>query len=266
MSSSCDAASATSATNQKLIMDTIGKINTMVTSVGSNCDPGSTCYTDKTRNELLQIYNDAKRTELTAPGDKDIAKENYYKFILGDGYAEFQEKEAEKEAGKFISEITNVFFVALNKSVVTLEDYINLLNDIKYAKTLDALVEGGESFSGSGSSDDGQALSQTLDIYLQKTNNTTNLNERKVYYEQENYDLLVWWYKVWLYTYIFLLVILLISIFLVDNKNTFMTNMGILTLFVAYIFIAKPILYFIVYIVKQINTFLPKNVYLSLNS
>jgi hypothetical protein len=256
---------ATSATNQKLLMDTIGKINTMVSSVSSSCDPGSQCYITKTKNELLQIYNDAKSTEATAPADKEIAKENYYKFILGDEYPQFQKKEVEKKASVFISGITSSFFTALNKTIVTLEDYINILNDIKYAKTLDSLIEGDRS-STDGSSTDGTALSKTLGIYAKKTNNMTNLNERKVYYEQENYESLLWWYKLWLYTYLFLLVVFLISIFLVDNKNSFMTNMGILTLFVAYIFITKPILYFIVYIVKQINSFLPKNVYLSLNS
>lgn len=240
----------------KMIMDTIGKVNTMISSVNVDCVPGSQCDTDKTRDELLKIYNDAKRTAATAPTNLDTSRENYYKFVLGDGYTEFHEKEVEKKASIFISDKTNLFFKALNTSVVTLEDYIKELNSIKYAKTLDKLVEGFESAD----------LSKTLDVYLKDTSNTSNINERKVFYEQENYESLLWWYNVWFYIYLFLLIVLIISIFMINNQKTFMTNMGIFVLFVAYIFLAKPLLFLIVYIIKQLGSLLPKNVYLSLNS
>lgn len=287
--SSCDTANAMHETNHKLITDTISKVNTMVSSVSNNgsggsnsCQPGSQCYINKVSNELLQIYNNAKRTAATAPGDLEVAKENYYKFILGDKYIEFLRQEIEKKADVYISEKTNEFFMALNMTVLVFEDYIIALRNIRYGKTLNTLIEGekannmlegfessllpnGNVLSEKSQSSNETALSKTLGIYLNDTKNMTNLNERKVFYEQESYDSLIWWYKVWFYTYIFLLVVFLISIFLVNNNNSFMTNMGILTLFIAYIFIAKPILYLIVYLVKQINSLLPKNIYLSLN-
>lgn len=87
-------------------------------------------------------------------------------------------------------------------------------------------------------------------------------NDRKTYYEKDNYETLTAWYKVWFYVYVFLLVAFTLGMFLTQSAFSFKSKALILLGFILYPFIIDRILFFIMKLFAKIGSFIPKNVYL----
>jgi hypothetical protein len=233
------------------ITSLINSLNDHINSANISCPPNSECYKKKETATLKNAYLQAEYTLKDAPNNFKTAKKNYITYVDGEAsYNEMNKNEIEKEA------IAN----AKDKIKLFIDNWkLAVNNNLAYSTTIDS------------ASYINEVLINITQNNLNLQNNVNNTsddiltNDRKSYYEQENYDNLKWWYNFWLYIYIFLLIVFTIAIFIGNSEYTIMSKVGILILFIAYIFIMKPIFLFVVYIIRTINSFLPKNIYLSIN-
>ena len=230
--------------------DTINKMNAMISSANLSCPAGSDCDIKKETATLRDDYLQAEFALTNAPKQFKEAKKNYIVFTDGeDAYNTMNQQEIEAEAEAYVSKKIELFITQFRNAINNNENYSTGVESTKYVN--DVLLQIMQN-------------NEQLEKSIDETGNDILTNDRKNYYELENYATLEWWYKVWLYIYIFLLIIFTIAIFVTDSHFSFMSKIGILILFIAYIFITKPIILFTISILRTINSFLPKNVYLSI--
>ena len=229
--------------------DMISNVNDMISSSNLSCPVGSDCGKKKETAILKDDYLQAEYTLLNAPKQFKEAKKNYIVYTDGqDAYNVMNLQETEKEAELYVLKKIELFITQFRNANIINENYSTGVESVEYVN--DVLLQILQN-------------NKQLEISIDETGNDILTNDRKSYYEQENYASLEWWYKVWLYIYIILLVVFIIAIFVTNNQFSFMSKIGILILFIAYIFITKPIILFTISILRIIYSFLPKNVYLS---
>lgn len=233
-----------------LIVKAMNQVNQVITNQNNVCPPDSECGIQKQKASLYKIYTDAKYQLSQAPQKYKTARKNYIVYTEGqDAYDQLREKEIEDESQTYVQKKNTDFIAALHDVVTYASLYSTTIGSIKYVDDVYVQIK---------------SNNNNLNKLVNDTEDTILTNERKSFYEKDNYDSLKWWYKCWLYIYIILLIAFVISIFITESSFSFMTNMGILLLFILYIFITKPIIMFLAYLIQSINTMLPKNVYLSL--
>jgi hypothetical protein len=217
------------------------------------CPPGSECMIQRTTNQLKQEYEKAKiELDITAPEQFKEAQKKYIIYTEGEqAYQNLEYRLAQElvddKVLQFIENYQMLFEVAYYKNQILqtkVDSYKYIFNVL-----LQTIANNGQ-----------------IENELEITDNKILTNDRKTFYEQENYTSLKWWFKFWMYIYIFLLVIFIIAIFLGNSDFTFLQKLGILSIFIIYIPISEPVTFGIIYLIYYIKTLLPKNVYFSLYS
>jgi hypothetical protein len=230
------------------ITDLINKSSDSIT-----CPPGSQCMIQKTTNKLKEEYEKAKfDLNIKAPDQFKEAQKKY--IIYTEGEQAYQNLEynlaqefVEDHVLQFIENYQLLFEVTYYKNKILqtkVDSYKYIFNVL-----LQTIANNGK-----------------IENELEITDNKILTNDRKSFYEQENYNSLKWWFKFWMYIYIFFLVIFIIAIFLGDSEFTFLQKLGVLSIFIIYIPIAEPVTFGIIYFIHFIKSLLPKNVYFSLYS
>jgi hypothetical protein len=231
------------------VIDKINVILNKANDVLSTCQVGEPCYI----NELEDIYNKAKAESLSCQDKVLIARKNY--IIAKDGENELNRITQEEAYQKVHDEVLKL-----------IEEYINTLRMV-YTQT-DALGTAEE-----GSSYIDSVLIQTIannavsEQHIKKSLNEILTNDRKSYYEQDKYTNLKSWNRIWFWSYLFLWVIFSLSLFLTNNRYSYlsvMSKVGFILLFIIYMFIAKYIVLIIISFIVFCTTLFPKDVYLQM--
>ena len=90
------------------------------------------------------------------------------------------------------------------------------------------------------------------------------MNDRKTYYENQNYNILLDWYMFFSWIYWLLGIIFIISIFIVKNDLTVKTKIIYTVNIVLYFLLMKYIIIYILKLLVYLYNLLPKNVYNSM--
>jgi hypothetical protein len=155
---------------------------------------------------------------------------------------------------------------AESEILILIEEYINTLGMV-YTQTnaLNTAIEG------SSYMDDvliqtvsNNALKEQSNVIL---TNDILTNERKSYYEQDKYNDLKSWHRIWFWVYLFLWIIFSLSLFLTNNQYSYlsiMSKVGLVISFIIYLFIAKYIVLLIISFIVFSTTLFPKNIYLNI--
>jgi len=237
-------------TNNPELMGKINQINDMITTTNTSCLVGSDCYNRTQASALKNTYSQAQYNMDNASAQYKDAKKNYIINTQGEQVYETQnQQEINAEASAFVLKKTETFSLYLQTAVNNNNNFSSIVDSSKYVDDVFLQIT---------------KNNMDLERNIINTDNDILTNDRKKYYEQENYDTLDWWYKLWLYIYILLLVVFAIAIFLANSQFSIMSKVGILILFIAYIFITKPIILWLFSVMRLLYSFLPKNVYLSL--
>ena len=96
---------------------------------------------------------------------------------------------------------------------------------------------------------------------IKKINSDIYTNDRKTYYEDQNYDILTGWYNIYKFIYITLIFLFIIFIFLADSSSNFNRKIAYLIIIILYPFAINPMVLFIMKFYNYIQKYLPKNVY-----
>jgi len=103
-----------------------------------------------------------------------------------------------------------------------------------------------------------------LDTMKKETLNDISTNNRKSYYEDQEFNDLRWWYIFYLILYLTLVVIYVIVLFITPSEMTRYKRAGLAVLLGLYVFFADYLAHALITLWTYIMSFLPKNVYLSL--
>lgn len=235
-----------------LIFKNIDKLNNIINHASNfltECHIGEPCYIE----ELKAAYDKAKYDLLSDPERVKKTRKDY--IVAKDGEIEYQNIIKNEAYQKAEEEI-----------LLLIEEYINTLRMV-YTQT-EAL---GAAEEGNGYIDD--VLVQTIsnnalsEQEYTKISNEILTNDRKSYYEQDNYNNLRSWYRIWFWLYIFLWVIFSLSLFFTTNQYSYlsiMSKVGVIMLFIIYLFVAKYIVLLIISFIVFCITLFPKNVYLQM--
>jgi len=237
---------------QSQIFDIMGRLNDAVKTASdsiSTCNVGEPCYLES----LKTAYEKAKYELSIAPSTVKSAEKAY--IVAKDGehvYNDIMKQQATQKAEDDV--------------LLLLEKYITQLEVINTQTEALSVAQ-----EGSGYIDD--VLLQTIsnnavsEQYITKTANHILTNDRKSYYEQDKYNNLKWWNRIWFWSYLFLWVIFSLSLFLTNNNYSYlsiMSKVGFILFFILYMFIAKYIVLLLIYFIVFCTTLFPKNVYLQM--
>lgn len=231
------------------VMNNLTDIVNKATTALNTCNIGDPCYIQ----QLKEAYDKAKYNLSTDPANVKNTRKAY--IVAKDGELEY-EKIMKQEATQTAEEDV----------LKLIGDYIQQL-EIVYTQT-EAL---GIAEEGNGYIDD--VLLQTIsnnavsEQYIKKSLNEILTNDRKSYYEQDKYNNLKSWNRVWFWSYLFLWVIFSLSLFLTNNKYSYlsiMSKVGLIISFIIYLFIAKYIVLMIISFIVFCTSLFPKNVYLQM--
>ena len=243
---------STDAAMQKQLFSITDSLKTIVNKATT------TLTTNKTKNtnyisELKAAYDKAKYDLSIAPSNVKTTKKAY--IVAKDGELEY-EQITKQEA----------YQIAEKELLKLIEEYFNLLEMVyTQAEALEIAEEG------IGYMDD--ILLQTIsnnavsEEYIEKSLNDILTNDRKSYYEQDKYDNLKSWNRIWFWSYLFLWVIFSLSLFLTTNEYSqlsIISKVGLILSFIIYLFIAKYIVLMIISFIVFCVTLFPKNVYLQM--
>jgi hypothetical protein len=243
---------STDAAMQKQLFSITDSLKTIVNKATT------TLTTNKTKNtnyisELKAAYDKAKYDLSTGPANVTTTKKAY--IVAKDGELEY-EQITKQEA----------YQIAEKEVLKLIEEYFNLLEMVyTQAEALEIAEEG------IGYMDD--ILLQTIsnnavsEEYIAKSLNDILTNDRKSYYEQDKYDNLKSWNRIWFWIYLFLWVIFSLSLFLTNNEYSqlsIISKVGLIISFIVYLVIAKYIVLMIISFIVFCVTLFPKNVYLQM--
>jgi hypothetical protein len=229
---------------------TNAQLSDMLTQASQSLMCGPDCQKQKNDATLGQKLEEAKINLQSAPVQLKQAEKNYYTSVKGvAGYSEYQTATLTTEADNKIKDMTTTFNKNWNED-----------NDLNEQLKTTALN-----------------FQHTQELYLNyrrknailrretdtKINDVTT-SDRKTYYETQNNDVLVFWYRLFFWIYVVIYVIFTLGLFLSPNDYTLWAKIALLILFAIFPFVLKPIFLFIMKTANHINSLLPKNVYTSL--
>jgi len=232
----------------------IDALNSIVnqTSDSVMCGPGTECEKRKTGDDLEKKYEAAQINIQTAPSQLDKTEKDYYVYTKGQAvYNQMLEGKIDSGAISKIADIQSAF----NTSIENVEQLDSVLHSltIHYKNELDLY---------SKYDTENKSLTQKIE----EIGADTITNDRKTYYESENYEYLGTWYFVWKWIYIILCIVLIIALFMVPNiysnqSLSFVKKAGIISIFIAYPFVIDRLVLFFTSKMYQLGTMIPKNVY-----
>jgi len=232
--------------------ETTNQINQLLqqTSQSLLCGPGTEC--EKTRNseDLQQKYLDSQTNLQTAPYQEKQAEKNYYTYTQGDSaYNDMIRARLVKEA----ENKTNDILINFNQNVKKATQ----LNDTLSSLTIDYehILELYKNYVQENEILNNKIISFGTDLVT---------SDRKTYYEDQNYDILVSWYSIWRWIYFILLIVFAFGIFLSKSSYSIWAKLGLLGIFILFPYFINYLVFYLLKIVVNLQSLLPKNVYNSL--
>ena len=214
------------------------------------CGPGTECERTKKSEDLQQKYLAAQTNIQSAPYQEEAAEKEFYTYTQGDAaYNSMKTQRLQTEAEKKSNEIQSSFNENVNKAIELNDTLSSLTNN--YQNVLELYNNYVE--------ENGFLREK---INYQKTDIITN--DRKTYYEIQNYQILKSWYIIWRWIYFILLVVFGLGIFLTKSAYSFWAKLGLLALFGMYPYVIDYVVFYLLKAGASFISLLPKNVYTTL--
>ena len=229
--------------------ETTAQINALLAKSAEALSCGPVCQKIKKTQELEQKYLDSQTNMQTAPIQLEEARKNYYVYSKGDSaYNTMLEDDLKKKADAIGNEIHSRFYEEVKKAK-TLNFYYNsdLINSQNTFELYNNYFKN----------------NKNAENIIRDAHNDVLTNDRKSFYETQEYDVLDWWYTLFIYVYYILVVVFVLGLFFSPNQMSTYKKIGLLILFIIYPFIIDYIFTFVMKIINDIKQLLPKDVYRS---
>ena len=229
--------------------ETTAQINALLAKSADALTCGPDCQKMKTTQELEQQYLDAQTNMQTAPIQLEESRKNYYVYTKGDSvYNTMLEDDLTKKANAIGDEISRRFYDEV-KNAQTVNNYYNtdLINSKNTFELYNNYLKENK-------------LSEKI---INNAHGDILTNDRKSFYEIQEYDMLDGWYTLFISIYYILVVVFILGLFFSPNQMKIFQKIGILVILIIYPFIADYIFSFLVGIINKLRQIIPKNVYKS---
>jgi hypothetical protein len=226
----------------------INKINSMFSQLQSMISCDGPCLQKKEAENLKQKMQDAQVNVETAPSQYQVAQQNYVTFTAGESaYNELYDQQLKNQADEVIQKYKEKYDEITKKIKQQIETYEGILINFRnvadlYLKYKKENVELGKQFK--------------------NTANDVLTNERKTFYQDQQVDVLKFYY------YYIILIVYIICVFLYcifslmyPSKSDWKVRFAIFILFILLPFVSTWILGLFIYIVYELYNLIPKNVY-----
>lgn len=211
---------------------------------------GPECKSTKQTNEALAKYQKAQMALFNGPIELEKTSNTYYTLSEGQDYADkFSEEKLKDIANKIGDTYLEVFDEIVQNSSSLSDLYESNLINYRNSQTLSY-----------------QYTTQTDELKqrLSDTQNTASTSDRKTYYENQEIEGLVTWYRWYYYIYIIIVITFLISMFVVKSETPFRKQVYIFIAMIIWFFFGYKIIMSGINLVQKIIGYIPKNVYLTL--
>jgi hypothetical protein len=208
---------------------------------------GPACQKEKKSSELKTKYITAKQTLASAPTQLAVAEKAYLTYTKGaTAYQAVVESQLESEASTKAGQLSTAFNIVVQDATSQQKTYETMYEN--YQSIYDLL---------------NKYLSEnsSLEKRLLSEKNDSITNDRKIYYESQQFQYLVGWYNFIGWCYFLLLVLTIILLFAKKNSYSFPVKIVIIVLFIIYPFVITSIISYIVKKIKGLYGMLPNNAY-----
>jgi hypothetical protein len=222
---------------------TLAQINTYILNSAEELRCGPDCQALEQTKTLKEKYEEAKSNVESAPGELQIAEENYYKYILGlDGYDEYITNKLTDQANNIETNINTV----INPLILEMKDLNDTYKSISSSNAYLLKLE--------------QKYNEEINNFENNMGDVTT-NDRKTYYETQNYNTLIFFYKFALWVYYISLIVFTIMLFLYNRTMGITVKIICIVCFVLYPFFSTDITLWLVRIFYNFAELFPSNVY-----
>ena len=222
---------------------TLAQINTYVENSAEELRCGPDCQASAKTQTLKDTYEAAKRNVESAPGEYENARKKYYEYILGlDGYDEYNTNNLTAQANNIETNINTV----INPLILEMKDLNDTYKSISSSNAYLLKLE--------------QEYNDEIDELKDNTGDVYT-NDRKTYYEKQNYTILIGYYKFFLWIYYLLLIVFTIMLFLYNRTMGITVKIICIVLFVLYPFFSTDVFLWIIRIFYNFAELFPSNIY-----
>lgn len=226
------------------------QINQLIQNSMSSLTCGPDCQKMQTSSELKQKYIDAQNNILTAPYKLDEAEKNYIIFTQDIAtYNADRIQDLKNKFNKLKTSMTTTFDEAITNVTLMTDVYDSLYTNYQ---NVDELYN--------------KYLNENdkINKNIRNTKSDTITNDRKSYYEIQQYEILLQWYYIFRCIYVIFVIMFIISIMLIHNSYSFKYKIFILILFIIYPFVIMHVLNYFIQFIQHIYSLFPKNAYTKL--
>lgn len=215
-----------------------------------NLQCGPECQKQKKTAELKQKYEDALNNVSVAPSTLKSARKEYIVFDLGEPeYNEIIEKELRDKATIISKSYMDQYEDNMKQLVLLFNTQESLTKSLGVMDMHNTNLTNSTAYG---------------DTEIEVTQDDIIMNDRKTYYENQNYNTLLDWYMFFSWIYWLLGIIFIISIFIVKNDLTIKTKILYVVNIVLYFVLMKYIIIYLLKLLFYLYNLLPKNVYNSM--
>lgn len=229
---------------------TIEQINTYVENSAEQLRCGPDCQALEATQTLKEKYEKAKTNVESAPGEYQIAKKNYYTYIMGQsGYDDFLTNKLTDQANTVKKNIQTVTNTLINDMKNLNDSYKTTYSSYTYLNKLDKKYN-----------DEIDELEKNIKKAAVTTGDVTT-NDRKTYYEKQNYNGLLRYYRFSLWVYYVLLIVFTVMLFVMNNTMGLFKKIIFIVFFFLYPFFATDVFLWFIRIFYNFTELFPSNVY-----
>jgi small nuclear ribonucleoprotein (snRNP)-like protein len=236
-------------TNEQL-NNTLDQINTYLENSAEQLSCGPDCQAQTQLDDLRQKYESAKTNLASAPSELGNARKAYYLQVLGTGgYDDFMNSKLTDQSNTVGKNIQTVVNSLINEMKELNNTYKTGYSSYTYLSKLDKKYN-----------DEIDELEENVKKASITTGDVTT-NDRKTYYEKQNYDKLIGWYKLYIWIYVLLFIVFIILLFVTNKPISITKKIIFIVFFVLYPFFITGLTLWSVRTFYNLISILPSNVY-----
>jgi len=212
------------------------------------CDPE--CERQKQLVKLKHVYDDQLNNVAVAPSKLKTARKDYVTLDKGEpAYNDMIETELKAQAETIAKSYNDQYQDNMKQMSQSLIIQDSLTKSLGVMDMHNDNLQSSTTYGGAE---------------IELTQDDIIMNDRKTYYETQNYNILTDWYMFFSWIYWLLGVIFIISIFIVKNDLTIKTKIFYTVNILLYFFLMKYIIIYLLKLLVYLYNLLPKNVYNSM--